>query len=394
MKEVVIVSAARTAVGDFNGSLESFKGHELGVFALKGALAKAGISPDVIEEVIAGQCNQAGSPGNSARWVTLKSGCPVETISTTVHQQCPSSMRAADIISQEIMLGRVEAAAAVGQESMTNAPYLLMNGRRGYRLGDGEKIQDSLMIGGLVCAFEGYHMGITAENIAEKYGITREMQDEYSVLSHQRAVKAIKEGLFKEEIVPVEISTRKGIKIFDTDEHPNPAATMELASGMKPAFKKDGTVTAFNASGINDGAAAMILMSGDKAESLGLKPLVRVVASASGACEPGIMGVGVVPAVHRALKFAKLTLNDIDYWELNEAFAAQAIGCQKELGISIDNLNANGSGIPLGHPVGMTGVRIIMAAINELKRRGGRYACASMCASGGPACAFIVENVV
>lgn len=393
MKEVVIVSAARTAVGEFNGSLESFKGHDLGVFALKGALAKAGISPDVIEEVIVGQCNQAGSPGNSARWVTLKSGCPVETISTTVHQQCPSSMRAADILSQEIMLGRVEAAAAVGQESMTNAPYLLMNGRKGYRLGDGEKIQDSLMIGGLVCAFEGYHMGITAENIAEQYNISREMQDEYSVLSHRRAVKAIKEGLFKEEIIPVEINTRKGVKIFDTDEHPNPDASMELASGMKPAFKKDGTVTAFNASGINDGAAAMILMSADKAEALGLKPLAKVVASASGACEPRIMGMGVVPAVHRVLKFANLKLGDIDYWELNEAFAAQAIGCQKELGISIDDLNANGSGIPLGHPVGMTGVRIIMAAINELKRRGGRYACASMCASGGPACAFIVENV-
>lgn len=393
MKEVVIVSAARTAVGDFNGSLESFKGHDLGVFALKGAMEKAGINPNVIEEVIVGQCNQAGSPGNSARWVTLKSGCPVETISTTVHQQCPSSMRAADILSQEIMLGRVEAAAAVGQESMTNAPYLMMNARKGYRLGDGEKVQDSLMIGGLVCAFEGYHMGITAENIAEQYSITREMQDEYSLLSHQRACKAIKDGLFKDEIIPVEVKTRKGIKIFDTDEHPNPEATMEMAAGLKPAFRKDGTVTAFNASGLNDGAAAMILMSADKAKALGLKPLAKVVASASGACEPRIMGMGVVPAVHRALKFANLNLKDIDYWELNEAFAAQAIGCQKELGISIENLNVTGSGIPIGHPVGMTGVRIIMAAMNELKRRGGRYACASMCASGGPACAFIVENI-
>lgn len=393
MKEAVIVCAARTAVGDLNGSLESFRGHDLGVIALKGAIEKAGNSPDIIDEVIVGQCNQAGSPGNSARWVTLKSGCPASTVSTTVHQQCPSSMRAADILSQEIMLGRIDVAAAVGQESMTNAPYLLMNARKGYRLGDGEKVQDSLMVGGLVCAFENYHMGVTAENIAEEYHITREMQDEYSLLSHKRACKAISEGVFDDEIVPVEIKTKKGIKIFDTDEHPNPDATAELAAGMKPAFKKDGTVTAFNASGINDGAAAMILMSSEKAKALGLKPLAKVKASASGACEPRIMGMGVVPAVHRALKFAGLTVNDIDYWELNEAFAAQALACQKELGISIDNLNVNGSGIPIGHPVGMTGVRIIMAAITELNRRGGRYACASMCASGGPACAFIVGRV-
>jgi len=393
VKEVVIAGAARTAVGDFMGSLAGFRGHELGVFALKGAIEKSGITPDIIEEVIVGHINQAGSPGNSARWVTLKSGCPAETISTTVHQQCPASMRAADIISQEIMLGRIEVGAAVGQESMSNAPYLLMNGRKGYRLGDGENIQDSLMLGGLICAFEGYHMGVTAENIAEQYNISREMQDEYSLLSHQRACKAIESGLFKEEIVPVEIRIRKGTKIFDIDEHPNPGATMAMASGLKPVFKKDGTVTAFNASSLNDGAAAMILMSAEKAKELGLKPLAKVKASASGACEPRIMGMGVVPAVHRALKFAGLTVKDIDYWELNEAFAAQALACQKELGISIEDLNVMGSGIPIGHPVGMTGVRIIMAAINELKRRGGRYACASMCASGGPACAFIVENI-
>jgi len=393
MKEVVIVSVARTAIGDFQGSLEGYKAHELGVFALKGAIAKAGIDPTIIEEVIAGQCNQAGSPGNPARWVTLKSGCSVEAISTTVHQQCPSSMRAADILSQEIMLGRVEIGAAVGQESMTNAPYLLTGARKGYRLGDAEKIQDSLMVGGLVCAFEGYHMGVTAENIAEQYKITREEQDEYSVMSHKRAAKAIADGRFKDEIVPVEVKTRKGVVMFDTDEHVNPDASMESAAKMKPAFKKDGTVTAFNASGLNDGASAMILMSADKAKALGLKPLARVISSASGACEPRIMGMGVVPAVHRALKFAGLSLKDIDYWELNEAFAAQAMGCQRELGISLDNLNAMGSGVPLGHPVAMTGVRIIMEAINELKFRGARYACASMCASGGPACAFIVENI-
>jgi acetyl-CoA C-acetyltransferase len=375
------------------GGLQSLKGHELGTLALKGAIERAGVDPGVIEEVIAGHVNQAGSPGNSARWVTLKAGCPVETTSTTVHQQCPSSMRAADFLSQAIMLGKIEAGAAVGMESMSNAPYLLMNARKGYRLGDGENVQDSMMIGGLVCAFEGYHMGVTAENIAEQYGISREEQDEYSVMAHERACKAIDTGVFKEEIVPVEIKSRKGVQIFDTDEHPQRDCSLEKAAKMKPVFKKDGTVTAFNASGLNDGAAAIIMTSADKAKELGLKPLARVVSAATGSVEPRIMGMGVVPAVQKALKYADLNMDDINYWELNEAFAAQVLGCNRELKIPLDKLNAYGSGIPLGHPVGMTGARIVMAAVYELKRRGGRYACASMCASGGPAGAFIVENI-
>lgn len=393
MQEVVIVAAARTAVGDFQGALASLKGHELGALALKGTIEKFGIDPNQIEEVIGGQCNQYGSPGNSARWVTLKAGLPVETVSTTVHQQCPSSMRAADILAQEIMVGRIEAAAAVGYESMSNAPYLLFGARKGYRLNDGEVVQDSLMLGGLICAFEDYHMGVTAENIAELYNITREQQDEYALLSHQRACKAIADGLFTDEIIPVEIKTRKGTQIFDTDEHPNPDASMEMAAKLKPVFKKDGTVTAFNASSLNDGAAALILMSADKAKKLGLKPLARVVASASAAVEPRIMGMGPVPATLKALKYAGMTLNDIDYWELNEAFAAQALACMQELSIPVERCNAVGSGISLGHPVGMTGARIILAAVNELKRRGGRFACSTMCASGGPACAFIIENI-
>ncbi|MDI9479480.1 MAG: thiolase family protein [Syntrophomonadaceae bacterium] len=393
MQKVVIVAAARTAVGDFQGSLASIKGHELGVLALKGTIDKFGIDPNLIEEVIGGQCNQYGSPGNSARWVTLKAGLPVETVSTTVHQQCPSSMRAADILAQEIMLGRIGVAAAVGYESMSNAPYLLFGARKGYRLNDGEVIQDSLMLGGLICAFEGYHMGVTAENIAELYNITREQQDEYALLSHQRACKAIADGLFRDEIIPVEIKTRKGTQIVDTDEHPNPDASMEMAAKLKPVFKKEGTVTAFNASSLNDGAAALILMAEDTAKKLGLKPLARVVASASAAVEPRLMGMGPVPATLKALKYAEMTLNDIDYWELNEAFAAQALACMQELSIPLERCNAVGSGISLGHPVGMTGARIILAAINELKRRGGRFACSTMCASGGPACAFIIENI-
>lgn len=393
MQKVVIVAAARTAVGDFQGSLASLKGHELGTLALKGTIDKFGIDPNLIEEVIGGQCNQYGSPGNSARWVTLKAGLPVETVSTTVHQQCPSSMRAADILAQEIMLGRIGVAAAVGYESMSNAPYLLFGARKGYRLNDGEVIQDSLMLGGLICAFEGYHMGVTAENIAELYNITREQQDEYALLSHQRACKAIADGLFRDEIIPVEIKTRKGTQIVDTDEHPNPDASMEMAAKLKPVFKKEGTVTAFNASSLNDGAAALILMAEDTAKKLGLKPLARVVASASAAVEPRLMGMGPVPATLKALKYAEMTLNDIDYWELNEAFAAQALACMQELSIPLERCNAVGSGISLGHPVGMTGARIILAAINELKRRGGRFACSTMCASGGPACAFIIENI-
>jgi acetyl-CoA C-acetyltransferase len=236
-------------------------------------------------------------------------------------------------------------------------------------------------------------MGVTAENIAELYNITREQQDEYALLSHQRACQAMADGLFTDEIIPVEVKTRKGTQIVDTDEHPNPEASMEMAAKLKPVFKKDGTVTAFNASSLNDGAAALILMSADKAKKLGLKPLARVVASASAAVEPRIMGMGPVPATLKALKYAGMTLNDIDYWELNEAFAAQALACMQELNIPVERCNAVGSGISLGHPVGMTGARIILAAINELKRRGGRFACSTMCASGGPACAFIIENI-
>jgi acetyl-CoA C-acetyltransferase len=375
------------------GSLQSLKGHELGTLALKGAIEKAKIDPGIIEEVIAGHVNQAGSPGNSARWVTLKAGCSVETTSTTVHQQCPSSMRAADFLSQAIMLGRIDVGAVVGMESMSNAPYLLMDARKGYRLNDGETVQDSMMIGGLICAFEGYHMGVTAENVAEEKGVSREEQDEYAVMSHERACKAIDDGIFAQEIIPVEIKTRKGVNVFDTDEHPQKGYTLEMASKLRPVFKKDGTVTIFNASGLNDGAAAIIMMSADKAKELGIKPLARVVSAASGSVAPRIMGLGVVPAVHKALKYADLDIGDIDYWELNEAFAAQVLGCNRDLKIPLDRLNAHGSGIPLGHPVGMTGARIIMASINELKRRGGRYACSSMCASGGPAGAFIIENI-
>lgn len=391
MREVVIVGGARTAIGDFMGSMADLTAVQLGVTALKGAITKAGIDKKLVQEVICGQCNQAGSPGNTARHIALGTELPVESFAFTVHQQCASSMRGAELLSQEIMLGKIDIGAVVGVESMSNAPYLLFNARKGYRLNDAERVQDSLMIGGLVDTLLGYHMAITAENIAAEYKISRQEQDEWALMSHQRAVNAIKKGWFKEEIVPVEIKTKKGPVMFDIDEHPRADTSLESLAKLKPAFKKDGMVTAGNASGLNDAGSALIMMDADTAKKMGKKPLARVVASAPGSVEPRIMGMGVVPAVRNALKFAGLTQDQIDYWEFNEAFAAQVIGCNRELKININKLNAVGSGISLGHPVGATGARLILTMIHELKRRGGKYGCASLCASGGPAHAFIVE---
>jgi len=391
MREVVIVSGARTAIGDYMGSLSGLSPVQLGVAALKGAIAKAGIDKNLIVEVVAGQCNQAGSPGNTARHIAMGAELPAESFAFTVHQQCASSMRGSELLSQEIMLGKIDVGAVVGVESMSNAPYLLFGARKGYRLADGEKIQDSLMIGGLVDALLGYHMGITADNIAEHYKISRQEQDEWALMSNQRAVNAIKQGWFKDEIVPVEIKTKKGPAMFDTDEHPKADTSMEALGKLKPAFKKDGTVTAGNASGLNDAGSCMIMMAAETAKKLGVKPIARVVASAPGSVEPRIMGMGVVPAVRNALKFAGLKQEQIDYWEFNEAFAAQVIGCNRELKIGLDKINAGGSGIGLGHPVGATGARLIITMINEMKRRAVKYGCASLCSSGGPAHAFIVE---
>jgi acetyl-CoA C-acetyltransferase len=393
MREVVIISGARTAIGNYMGSLSGFSAIELGIFALKGAIRKAGIDKGIVQEVIAGQCNQAGAPGNSARHIAVRADLSNESFAFTVHQQCASSLRASELLCQEIMLGKIDAGAAVGIESMSNAPYLLFGARKGYRLGDAERVQDSLMIGGLVDDLLGYHMGITAENIADSYGITREEQDEFALMSNLRACHAIKEGWFKDEIVPVEVKTKKGVAIFDTDEHPQADTTMESLAKLKPAFKKDGTVTAGNASGLNDAGSAMIMMAAETAQKMGIKPIARVVASAPGSVEPRIMGMGVVPAVRNALKFAGLNQDQVDYWEFNEAFAAQVLGVNRELKISLDRLNAVGSGIGLGHPVGATGARLVITMINEMKRRGVRYGCASLCASGGPAHAFIVESI-
>lgn len=392
MRDVVIVGAARTAIGDYFGSLSSLSAVELGTAALKGAIAKAGIQPGQLEEVVGGHCIQAGCKGNTARQVTLAAGCNLETVAMTVNQLCPSSMRATEIISQEIMLGKVEIGASVGYESMTNIPYLIPNARGGLRMGNGH-VFDAMLNDGLVDAFNNYHMGITAENLAEQYKISRQEQDELSLLSHQRACKAIREGKFKDEIVPIELKTKKGTVVFDTDEHPSEKTSLESLAALKPAFKKDGTVTAGNASSLNDAGSALVMMAAEKAAALGIKPLARIVATASAAVDPSIMGIGVVPAVRRALKFAGLNQEDIDYWELNEAFAAQFLACNRELKLDMNRVNVNGSGISLGHPIGSTGARLIVSLIYEMKRRGARLGGASLCAGGGPAVAVIVESL-
>jgi len=390
MREVVIVSGMRTPIGDFLGSLKDFVATDLGTIALKAAISKAGIEPAQVEEVVTGHVYQAGCKGNPSRQVTLGAGCPIETVSLTVNQQCASSMRAAEIISQQIMLGKIEIGAAVGHESMTNIPYLLLKARMGYRMGS-DTIHDSMMYDAFIDPFYHYHAGVTAENLVDMYKIPRQEQDEWGLMSHQRACRAIAEGKFKEEIVPVEIKSKKGAVLFDTDEHPNPNVNMESMTKLKPAFKKDGTITAGNASAINDGASAIILMAAEKAKELGIKPLARIVSTASASVDPSIMGIGVVPAVRRALKFSGMTLDNMELCEFNEAFAGQVIACNRELKIDPAKINVLGSGVGLGHPVGMTGARLILTLMHEMRRSKKQFGIASLCSGGGPAMATIIE---
>jgi len=392
MRNVVIVGAKRTPVGDFLGSLKDVAAVELGTTAVKAALEQAGVTPDKVEDVVAGMVYKAGAKGNPARQVQLACGIPVTAGAMTLDQQCGSGMRAVEIACQQIMLEKVDTAVAVGMESMSRAPYLLLNARTGYRMGAGT-MEDHLLYDALHDAFHGYHMGMTAENLAERYQITREEQDELAYLSQTRAVAAIKAGKFKDEIVPVEVKKRKEIKLFDTDEHPREDVSAEGLAKLRPAFKKDGTVTAGNASGINDGAAAVVLMAEEKALELGLKPLARILATATYGVEPEIMGIGPAFAIPKALKFAGMTPDQIDYYEINEAFAAQFLAVNRELKLDMDKVNANGSGIALGHPVGCTGIRIMATLIYELKRRGGRYGVASLCVGGGPAMATVLESL-
>ena len=392
MKDVVIVSGVRTAIGDFLGALKDLTCVELGVIALKSAMEKANIDPKHIEEVVCGNPDMAGAKSNPGRQIAIYAGCPWETVACTINQQCVSSMRAAEIMYQEILLGKVEIGAVVGCSSMSNIPYLLMGARSGLRMGN-QQVVDGMYNDGMIDAFYNVLMGVTAENIVDMYSISRVEQDEFALMSHHRACAAINNKTLADEIAPVEVKTKEGTRIVYTDEHPRQGLTMEDLAKLKPVFRKDGTVTAGNSSGINDGAAALVMMSLDKSRELGIKPLARVVATGSAAVDAKIMGMGVVPAVRKAIKFADLPIQAIDYWEINEAFAAQIIGCNRELKIPLDKMNAQGGGISLGHPVGMTGARLLVSLIHEMRRRGVRYGGAALCGGGGPATSMIVEAI-
>jgi acetyl-CoA C-acetyltransferase len=391
-REVVIVAAKRTPIGDFLGSLKDVPAVDLGMTAAKAALEQAGVLPELVEDVTAGMVYKQGVKGNPARQIQLGLQIPVETCACTVEQLCASGMRAFEIAAQQIMLGKSEISLTVGLESMSRVPYLMLSAREGMRMGD-SKIYDALTHDALFDAFHNYHMGVTAENIAEKYSISREEQDQLAVTSHERACQAIAAGKFKEEIVPVEVKGKKAVTVVEHDEHPRQGLNMENLAKLKPVFKKDGTVTAGNASGINDGASAMVLMSAERARELGIKPLARLLATANVGVLPEIMGMGPAHAIPKVLKYAGLTLDQIDYFEINEAFAAQFLGVNRELQLPMDKVNANGSGIAIGHPVGCTGSRILVALIYEMSRRQARYGCASLCVGGGPAMAAVIERL-
>lgn len=392
MKEIVIASAVRTAIGSFNGSLSSFSAPELGGFAIKEALARAGVDGAVVDEVIMGNVLQAGLGQNPARQASLKAGLPVDVPTITINKVCGSGLKAVNMAAQAIIAGDADIIVAGGMESMTNSPYLLDKARAGYRMGHG-KVIDSMIQDGLWCAFNDYHMGITAENIVAEYGVTREEQDQLAFESQDKAVKAIKAGAFKNEIVPVVIKSKKGDITFDTDEYPKADASVEKLTGLKPAFKKDGTVTAGNASGINDGAAALVVMSADKAKQLGVKPLAIIRGYGSGGVDPKVMGMGPVPATRKAMAKAGLTVQDMDLIEANEAFAAQFLAVGKQLEFVREKVNVHGGAIALGHPIGASGARILVTLIHALQLRQAKLGLATLCIGGGQGVATIIERV-
>lgn len=388
-KEVVAVGMARSAIGDFMGSLSSVPAVELATIVGREALKRAGVGLDQINEVTLGMVYKHGLKGNPARQVQLALGLPIRGGAVTVEQQCASSLRALEIACHQIMLGKTEAALVVGVESMSNVPYMMLNARRGIKMG-AVKLEDALQYDALFDAFSGDSIIRTAENVAERYHITREQQDEYALISQQRALSAIEEGRFDEEIIPIEVKSRKGSVVIQKDEHPR-TVTKESLAILSPVLGDGCTVTAGNASGINDGASAMVIMSAEKANELQLKPLLRILSTTTVSCEPEFMGIGPIYAIPEAIHQAGLSKEMVDYYEINEAFAAQVIPCLNELGISLNKVNANGSGIALGHPVGMTGLRLLISGYYELRRRRGRYGCASLCAGGGPSMAVVFE---
>ncbi|WP_129599172.1 acetyl-CoA C-acetyltransferase [Anaerophilus nitritogenes] len=391
MREVVIASAVRTAVGSYGGSLKDFKPADLGAIVIKEALNRAKVAPEKVSEVVFGCVLQAGQGQGVARQSSIKAGIPVEIPATTINIICGSGLKSVALAAQTIAAGDNDIVIAGGTEVMSGAPYVVEKARWGQRMGDA-KFVDEMIKDGLWDAFNDYHMGITAENIAEQYGITREEQDIFSVRSQNRAEKAKKEGRFKDEIVPVEIKTKKGTIVFDQDEFIRDGVTLEALAKLRPAFKKDGTVTAGNASGINDGAAAFVIMSKEKADELGIKPLATIVSNATAGIDPSVMGLGPIPSSKKALEKAGLTIEDIDLVEANEAFAAQSIAVAKDLNLDIEKVNVNGGAIAIGHPIGASGGRILVTLLHEMEKRDAKRGLATLCIGGGMGTALIVER--
>lgn len=393
MDSIVIVSAVRTAIGSFNGALAPVSAVDLGAIVLREAMTRAGISGNHVDEVILGNVLQAGLGQNPARQALLKSGIPDSISAYTVNKVCGSGLKSVALAAQAILAGDAQTILAGGMENMSQAPYLMdSKARWGYRLGDGQ-LFDVILKDGLMCATHDYHMGITAENVAQEYDITREAQDALALASQQKAVAAISNGAFAKEIVPVTVKNRKGDIIVATDEFPKVGTTAEGLAKLRPAFSKEGSVTAGNASGINDGAAALVVMSESRAKQLGLTPLARIRGYASGGVAPALMGMGPVPATLNVLKKTGLTLSDIDLIEANEAFAAQFLAVGKTLGFEAEKVNVNGGAIALGHPIGASGARILVTLLHALQARDKTLGLATLCIGGGQGTAMIIERL-
>ncbi|MBF1802644.1 acetyl-CoA C-acetyltransferase [Alloalcanivorax profundimaris] len=392
MQDVVIVAATRTAIGRFQGGLADLPATKLGETVVRRLLADTGVEPGAVSEVILGQVLTAGAGQNTARQTSIQSGLPQEVPALTINKVCGSGLKAVHLGSQAIRCGEAEVVIAGGQESMSLAPYVLPKARTGLRMGHASLV-DSMIQDGLWDAFNDYHMGITAENLAEKYGLTREQQDEFAAASHRKAAEAIESGRFKDEITPVEVPQRKGEpKIVDTDEQPRADTTADSLGGLRPAFKKDGTVTAGNASALNDGAAAVMLMSEARAKQLGLPILARLAGQASAGVDPAIMGIGPVSATRRCLERAGWSLDQVDLIEANEAFAAQSLAVGKDLEWDPAKVNVNGGAIALGHPIGASGCRVLVTLLHEMRRRDVKKGLATLCIGGGQGVALAVER--
>lgn len=391
MQEVVIVAAGRTAVGKFGGSLAKVAASDLGAHVIKGLLAQTGVNPELVNEVILGQVLTAGCGQNPARQAVIRAGLPNMVPAFTVGKVCGSGLKATHLAAQAIMCGDASIIIAGGQENMSASPHVLNGSRDGFRMGDA-KLVDTMIVDGLWDVYNQYHMGITAENVAKKYEISRLEQDEFALASQNKAEAAQKAGKFKDEILPFEIVQKKGNIVFDSDEFIKHGATLESLSGLRPAFSKDGSVTAGNASGLNDGAAAVMMMSAKMASELGLKPLARIKAYSSAGIDPTIMGMGPVPAAQLCLKKAGWTHQDVDLMEINEAFAAQAIGVNREMGWDTSKINVNGGAIAIGHPIGASGARILVSLLHEMVRRDAKRGLASLCIGGGMGVALAVER--